>query len=163
VAMSERPGFIKFEFRYGWCTLSLQGAGGEHRAFKATRIVNSFDFLLKAFLDIAGGRNCSAAIWAGEGSGVFIDLAAPRPERIAIVVHRMRFSEYIAADDDWLPVREGVELAISVAARDVWIELAQELRRVRAEYADSAGHMDQWGWAFPDSCLERIEQVAERF
>jgi hypothetical protein len=158
--MSDQPGFIRFEFRYGWCTLTLRGAGGEERAFKATRIINSFDLLLRAFIDIANGRNCSAVIWAGEGSGTFIDLATVRHQRIAIVVHRMRHAEYIAADDDWLPVREGVETAISLPTQEVWMELARELRRVRAAYIDSAGHMEQWGWDFPDSYLDRIEQEA---
>jgi hypothetical protein len=140
-------------------------AGCRWRAvvLQATRIINSFDFLLRAFIDIASGRNCSAVIWAGEGSGVFIDLAMVRGKRIAIVVHGMQSPEYIAADDDWLPARGRVEAAVSLDAHEFWIELAQELRRVRVEYADSVGSMEQWGWAFPDAYLDKIEREVERF
>ena len=162
--MGEHTGFIGFDFRYGWCTLGLRAAaGGEQRSFKATRIIDSFDSLLGAFEDIANGRNCAAVIWAGEGSGVFLDLARVRRGTVAIVVHHMRFPDYIAADDDWLPVRDRVAASVAVPAPEVWVELARELRRVRAEYADGAGHMEQWGWDFPDSRLERIEREAARF
>jgi hypothetical protein len=161
--VSEQPGFIGFDFRYGWCTLTLRGAGGERWSFKATRIINSFDFLLRAFIDIASGRNCSAVIWAGEGSGVFIDLAMVRGKRIVIVVHGMQSPEYIAADDDWLPARGHVEATVSLDVHEFWIELVQELRRVRVEYADSVGNMEQWGWAFPGAYFDRIEREVERF
>ncbi len=153
---------LSFEFRHGWCSLRLD-ADGRRYTTRATTLVNSFEFLLDALIDIAEGANCASAIWAGEASGTFIDLAVATHETVAVVVHGMKYPDYVTADAGWMPVRGRDEFALAVPFGRLWPGLAGELDRIRREYADDSGHMPHWGWPFPMLQFRRIEELAVRF
>lgn len=155
---AESEPHLAFAFRYGWCSLTLRSPGAPPDAVtvKATTIIDSFRALTRAFADVAEGANCASVAWVGEGSGSFIDIATAVHSTLGIVVHEMADPEYIAADSSWLPVRGRVLAAFGYPATQFWRDLQDELTRVRTEYADEAGHMEHWGWDFPEEHLRRL-------
>lgn len=151
---------LGFEFTYGWCALTAR-CDGSSVTLRASTIVDSFRNLIKAVVHLLDGEPLASAAWIGEGSGYFVDLALSGRDGIAIVIHEMRDGECAAGD--WAPARGSVVFTMRCGLGAFCVDLAHELRRLQATYADNSGYMKDWGWRFPADLYTDVEQYAIRF
>lgn len=155
---------VKFEFRYGWCTLTISVPGVEI-SIKATGMLDFFADLVLCFENLLAGVRSQSCIWGGEGRGWFIDMTSNWNGEFALVVHEMADGDYLRPGTKWLPIRGRVISSLLADLDGLGIALVSALEEVKLHYSDEQGHMPDWGWEFPRlpyvRLRERLEPLSE--
>lgn len=147
---------IALKFRHGWCRLAFD-VERDARTLSATTVVDCFRELLRAVVALLDGALTSTCPWAGEGEGVFIDMAKVGDHVLSIVIHQMADPDYIVGAESWAPIRGSVVGTHALPLDRFVLDLTHELWRIRVTDTDELGYIEHWGWRFPTDLFDVIE------
>lgn len=123
---------------------------------KATTLRDAFTDLLVAVNRLAVDSVCQSVIWGGEGRGVFIDMTLAHDFEVGLVIHEMTDPNWLRPGVQWVPERGERLFAVNCDVAQLLRALTAEVGRVRDEYVDSEGHIEQWGWDFPGAQYDEL-------
>jgi hypothetical protein len=146
------------EFSFGWCALELT-AGDKRIRVRASTLSNAFNDLLDAVVCLLRGSRSQSVIWGGEGSGWFIDASLDHAGGLGLVVHEMADDRWLRPGDAWRPIRGPVVFDAYGDFAQFAVSIAHQVRAVRARYTDPTGYMPHWGWSFPQSKFDLLQDL----
>ena len=155
----------RLEFSYGWCALVMK-AGDESVEMSAYRLHQSFNELVASIDNLLEHRESVSVRWGtGEvAGGYFIDLVADPGDHINIAVHEFEFgSEAIDYKSIWSAARGDLKFQARVTMQSFFQEFAEQLRKVKVLSVDQSGYMEHWGWNFPETRCQHIQEAAVRY